>query len=69
MNKGLWCNTDIFSRLNGSLFEDFIKHARTDRYNIMSSLVAHDKIQLAYEDDESGILDRLIPKHATTGAL
>ena len=43
LNKGPWYNTDIFSRLHGSLFEDFITHARTDRYDIMCSLVAHDK--------------------------
>ena len=40
------------------MFEDFITHARTDIYNLMFSLVAHDKIQPAYEDDESSIGDR-----------
>ena len=35
LNKFPWYNTAIFSRLHGSLFEDFITHARTDRYNIM----------------------------------
>ena len=29
--------------MHGSLFEDFITHARTDRYNFMCPLVAHDK--------------------------
>ena len=42
-NKVPWYNTDICSRLHGSLLEDFIIHARTDRYNLMCSLVAHDK--------------------------
>ena len=28
------------------MFEDFITHARTDRYNIMCSIVAHDKNNL-----------------------
>ena len=35
----------------------------------MYSLVAHDKIQPAYEDDEIDIGDRSIPKDATTKAL
>ena len=43
LNKGTWYNTEICSRLHGSLFEYFITHVRTDRYNIMCSLVAHDK--------------------------
>ena len=40
------------------MFEDFITHTRTDRYNLMYSLVAHDKMQPYYEDDESSIGDR-----------
>ena len=35
----------------------------------MSSLVAHVKIQPAYEDDESSIGDRSIPKYVTTKQL
>ena len=46
------------------MFEDFITHARTDRYNLMFSLVAHDKIQPAYGDYSIG--DKSIPKNATT---
>ena len=46
-----WYNTDICSRLHGNIFEDFITHARTDRYNLMCSLVANDKKQPAYEDE------------------
>ena len=42
LNKGPWYNTAICSRFHGSLFEDFITHARTDRYNHMCSLIAHD---------------------------
>ena len=51
--------------MHGSLFEDFITHSRTDRYNIMCSLVANDK-KPAYEYDEISIEDRLIPKNTTT---
>ena len=51
------------------MFEYFITHARTDRYNLMCYLVSHDKIQPAYEDDESSIGDRSIPKNSTTKSL
>ena len=32
----------------------------------MCSIVAHDKKQPAYENDESSIVDRLITTHVTT---
>ena len=51
------------------MFEYFITHARADRYNLMRSLVSHDKIQPAYKDDESRIGDRSIPKEATKKEL
>ena len=69
LNKGPWYNTDICSRLHGSMFEDFITHARNYRYNLVCSLVANYWIQPAYEDDEIIIGDRIIPKHATTEVL
>ena len=43
LNECIWYNTAIFSKFHGSLFEDFITHAKTDKYNFMCSLVAHDK--------------------------
>ena len=66
LNKIPWYNIYICSRLHGSLFKDFIKHARTNRYNLICSLVVHDKMQSAYEYDERSIVYRLIIKHATT---
>ena len=69
LNEVPWYNTYICLKLHGSMFEDFVTHARTDRYNLRCSLVAHDKIQPAYEDDESSIGNRSIPKNATTKAL
>ena len=68
-NKGSWYNTDICPRLHVSLFEYFITHARIDIYNLMCSLVAHEKQKTDYEDDESSIGDRLIPNHVTTESL
>ena len=69
LNKGPWCNTSICLMLHGSLFEDFITHERSDRYNLIFSLVAHDKIQPSYKDDEISIGDSPIPKNATIEAL
>ena len=69
LNKGPWYNTSICLKLHGSMFEDFITHARTDRYNIIFYLVARDKIQPAYEYDESIIGDRSIHKNSTTKSL
>ena len=47
------------------IFEGFITQARTDRYNIMCSLVAHDSMRDNKKDDESSIGDILIPNDAT----
>ena len=35
LNKDPWYNKSICLKLYGSMFEDFITHTRTDRYNIM----------------------------------
>ena len=69
MNKGPWYNTSICFKLHGSMFGDFITRARTDRYNLMCSLVAHDKLQQDYKDDESSIGDMSIPDNATPKSL
>ena len=50
LNKGHWYNISICLNFHGSMFEYFITHARTDRYNLMCSLVAHDKMQPNDED-------------------
>ena len=69
LNKGPWCIKEICSRLHGCMFESFITHTRTERYNLLCYLVEHDKAQLAYKDDEISIEDRLIFKHIITEAL
>ena len=69
LNKGPCYNTNICSMLHGSLFEDFIKHERTDIYNHMCSLVAHYKKQPACEDYESSLGDILLPENSTIKAL
>ena len=65
MNKGPWYNKSVCLKLHGSMFEDFITQARTDRYNIMCSLFAHDKMQPDYEDDEISLGYWSIPKDTT----
>ena len=39
------------SQNHRSHFEDFITHARTDRYSLIYSLVAQDKTKPGYEDN------------------
>ena len=69
LNKGTWYKTAICLRLHGSLFEYFITHAIYEIYNLRCNLVAHDKIQPDYGDDEISIGDRSIPKNETTEEL
>ena len=64
-DTGPWHKKKICSKLYGTSFEGFITQAITDRYNIMCSLVAHDRLQENKPDDESSIGDRVIPNDAT----
>ena len=57
------------SKLYGSRFDDFFTKAVTDRYNLICSLVANDKLQIDYKYDESSIGDRSIPDYATIRTL
>ena len=66
---GPWHNKNICSKLYGTTFEGFIKQARTDIYNIMCSLVDHDRMQDNEQDDEISLGDIEIPKDATVKAL
>ena len=50
-DTGPWQHKNICYKLYGTTFESFIKQARTDRYNIMCSLVAHDRLQDNEQDD------------------
>ena len=68
-NTGPYDNKNICSKWHGIKFEDFITQARTDRNNIMCSLVAHDRLQDDYEDDESSIGDRSIKNDSTVKEL
>ena len=39
---GIWYNTMIFSRLHGSVFEDYFTTSERDRYNLMRSIETHE---------------------------
>ena len=39
-----WHNTFICKKLHGKVFEAFIRNARTDRYNLVCSIDAHEEI-------------------------
>ena len=51
-DTGPWYNKNICSKLYGTTFEVFITQARTYRYNIMCSLVAHARLQENKTDDD-----------------
>ena len=65
LNKGSWYNTAICTTLHGTVFDDYIKNARKDRYNIMCSITAHDELLPTYVDNASSGGGRAIPKNAT----
>ena len=69
LNKGPRYNTAICSKLHGTVFDDFIRNDRTDRYNIMCSIPAHDKQQPTCVDDAGSEVVRAIPKNTTTASL
>ena len=55
MTGGPWYNTSICKKLHGNVFEGFIRNARTDRYNIMCSIDAHEKKHPStFDDGRSG---------------
>ena len=43
MTGGPWYNTSVCKKLQGKVVEVFIRNARTDRYNIMCFIDAHEK--------------------------
>ena len=57
-DTGPWHNKNICSKLYRTTFEGFIIQARTDRYNIMCFLVAHDRMQDHRQYNERSLGDR-----------
>ena len=69
LNKCPWYNTEIYSKLHVTVFEYYIRNDRTDRYNIMCSITAHDKLIPTYIDDATSGDGRAIPDNSTKAAL
>ena len=51
------------------MFESYIENARTDRYNIMCSIYAHEKQHPSSDDDGSSGFVNLLPSNSTTESL
>ena len=43
LNKGPRYNTYIYYKLHATVFDDFIRNDRTEIFNIMCSITAHDQ--------------------------
>ena len=42
---GTWYNTYICKKIHGTVFENYIQDARTNKYKLMCSIYAHEKQQ------------------------
>ena len=69
MTGGTRYNTSIFKKLHGALFEGFIRNARTDRYNIMCYIDAHEKDHQSscYDGSSGGVFP--LTSNPTTESL
>ena len=50
---GPLCNTSICKKIHVTVFEEFIRNARTNKYNIMCSIDLREKQSPSYIDDVS----------------
>ena len=69
LNKSTWYNTNICSKFNGTLFEDFIRNSRPDIYNLMCYITVHDRQQPTHVYYARSAVGRAIPRNETTTAL
>ena len=58
LNKYLWYNTAICSKLHGIVFEHFIRNNRTDRQNLMGYITTRNSQKPTYVDDASSGANR-----------
>ena len=66
---GPWYNTYICEKWLETVFEEYVRNERTDRYNIMCYIDAHEKNQQSYIDDVSSGGGNVLPSNSTTEAL
>ena len=69
LTNGPWYNISICTKLNGTVFEKYIRNARTNRYNLMCYIDADEKQQPLYVDNGSSGGGKAIPSNLTTEAL
>ena len=65
-----WYNTSICKKSHGKVFDVFIRNSRTDRYNIMCYIDAHEKYHQSsscYDDSSGG--GSPLPTNLTTEAF
>ena len=61
-----WYNTSICKKIHGTVFEELFKNARTDRYNLMCSIDAHEKQHLSYIDGGNIGGGNALPSNSST---
>ena len=66
MTGGPWYNKYICKTLHGRVFEEFIRNARTDRYNLLCYIDAQEKNNPTEYSDGSSGGGYLIPFYSTT---
>ena len=69
MTGGSLYNTYICKKLYGKMFEEFIRNARIDRYNLICSIGAHEYKNQSLHDDEISSGGYPIPSSSTTEVL
>ena len=61
MDKGPWYNTDICTKLNDQISEEYFKTGHKDRHNLMCFIDANDKEQVPMPDYASSGGGRPMP--------
>ena len=69
ITDGPWYNTSICKKVRGTVFEKYIRNARTNRYNLICSIDAHEKQQPVYVNEGIRGCGNAIPLNFTTEAI
>ena len=59
---GPWYNTYICEKLHGTVFDNYIRNTRTDRYKLMCSIGAHEKNQPSIINNGRSVGGNELPK-------
>ena len=66
---GPWYNTSICTKSHATVFEKYVINERTDRYNLMFSIDAHEKQRPSYVYDGISCGGHSLPSNLTTESL